>query len=121
MVKGWGVALGSLLPAFAACTPYERMPPAYFAQTANVLEYGEADASGVGGGGVDPGGNAAGASARVRVGIGGHQEVGVEGSRLSLGQQNASDAHTVSFSGRLSWKYAPSRQAIIMGAGLTST
>lgn len=45
----------------------------------------------------------------------------MEGSVLSLGQQDAPNARTASFSGKLSWKYAPNRQAIIMGAGLTST
>lgn len=67
MVRGWGVALSSLLPAFTACTPYERMPPAYFAQTANALERGEVDASEVGGGGAEGRGRAAGARARVCV------------------------------------------------------
>lgn len=121
--------IGQLVLFFGAltgCAPLSRMPPAYFAETAPALGRGQVAVTAVGGAGVDnSNGGGAGGGARVRVGIGGKQEMRVEGSAIKLWQsiyrgfyEHAGQVRSSSFSGKLSWKIAPNPHlAVIVGAG----
>jgi hypothetical protein len=104
------------------------MPPHYFAETATPLRHGSVRVTSVGGGGGNMGGGGAGGGARLRVGVGGRHEVGIEGSALriresagaafgsALSSGRVSDSTT--FAGKVSWKVAANRWlAFIGGAG----
>jgi hypothetical protein len=124
------LALGSLVISLAAgCTPFLQTPPAYVAETAHVLPAGQVNVTGAVGGGVDPvaSGHGGGGAARARVGIGGGQEIGVEGSALYTDQtvyhgwgDPTTDAQTATLAAKLSWKHALHPGfALVAGAGMT--
>jgi hypothetical protein len=66
------------------CSQDARLPASYFAEGAQVLDPGHVSVTGAAGGGATFNGEAAGASARVRVGIGDNQEIGIEASAEEL-------------------------------------
>jgi hypothetical protein len=73
-----------LLVVVTGCSQDARLPASYFAEGAQVLDPGHVSITGAAGGGASFNGEAAGASARVRVGIGDNQEIGVEASAEAL-------------------------------------
>jgi hypothetical protein len=83
----WSDHMRKLLISFAVlagCSQDARLPASYFAEGASVLDPGHVSVTGAAGGGATFNGEAAGASARVRVGIGDNQEFGVEASAEEL-------------------------------------
>jgi hypothetical protein len=120
------------LALLAGCTYEARLPPSFFAEGAGVLAPGQASVTAVAGGGTDLQGAAVGAGARVRVGIGDDQEVGVEATAMDVkaeasecivdcGGEDDTTYETIrSYSGTASWKYrfAP-HAAFIAGLGMS--
>jgi len=72
------------LVVLTGCSQDARLPASYFAEGASVLDPGHVSVTGAAGGGATLNGEAAGASARVRVGIGDNQEIGIEASAEEL-------------------------------------
>ena len=66
------------------CATQARLPASYFAEEAPALDAGHISVTAVGGGGLTTNGDGGGFGGRVRVGIGDHQEVGVEASQVEL-------------------------------------
>src|SRR5438046_2831791 len=73
------------------------------------------------------GGNAGGGGLRVRAGVGGRQEVGVEGTVLAVDTGKASErssrwiGNSLAYGWKLSWKGAPRDWfAVVAGAGGSS-
>jgi hypothetical protein len=125
------VVIVAILSA-VGCMPVGRMPPTYLAETGPVLQPGQVSVTGVAGAGGDTGGDAHGEGARVRVGVGAGQEIGVEASSLALHQQNESggffdgspptyvDSHA--YAAKLSWKAALNdKVSLLAGAGAAYT
>ena len=73
-----------LLVTMSGCAAQARLPVSYFAEDATALEPGHVSVTGVGGGGMGLNGDGGGIGGRVRVGIGDHQEVGVEASQVDI-------------------------------------
>jgi hypothetical protein len=73
-----------LLVVMTGCAAQARLPASYFAELAPALEPGHVSVTGVAGGGAAFDGDGEGFGGRVRVGIGDHQEVGVEASQLEI-------------------------------------
>src|SRR5258706_15419376 len=79
------IALAIALGPVGGCTPFSALPPSHFAETAQSAERGDVRVTlAAGGGGLALDGHAVGGGARVRVGVGGGQEVGVEATALSV-------------------------------------
>jgi len=109
----------------SGCAPFSATPPFHFAETATVLQPGEVGVTAAGGvGGMGLGAHGVGLGVRARVGVGGEQEVGVEGTVIHVEDgdmptaqmpwQGESDA----FAGKLSWKIAMARWiAFVLGFG----
>jgi hypothetical protein len=96
----------------AACTP---PPPFLLAETAETLPARAVSVT-IGGGGGAAGGSsevtqAGGAIARVRVGIGHQQEVGIEGGAYFAGKPGDGNVYGV---GKLGWKLQLRRHAAIL-------
>ncbi len=117
--------------AMVGCMPVGRLPATYLAETAPVLKPGEIAVTAVAGAGGDTGGDGHGEGARIRVGIGAHQEIGIEGSTLALHQQSDTgffddspptyiDSHA--YAAKLSWKAALNdKVSLLAGAGAAYT
>ncbi|HEX4453294.1 MAG TPA: hypothetical protein VH143_20625 [Kofleriaceae bacterium] len=73
-----------LVVTMAGCAAQARLPASYFAEDATALDPGHVSLTAVGGGGVNTTGDGGGVGARVRVGIGDAQEVGVEASQIHI-------------------------------------
>jgi hypothetical protein len=73
-----------LVVTLAGCAAQSRLPASYFAETAPALEAGHVSATAVGGGATTFDGDGGGFGGRVRVGIGDHQEVGIEASQVEV-------------------------------------
>lgn len=91
------------------------------AETSEVLKARDVSATIYGGGGVATGtvdvSRLGGAIARVRVGVGQRQEVGVEGGNYYSGRPGSGSVWGV---GKLTWKMAlPRSTAVVTGAGVT--
>jgi len=107
------------------CAPFSATPPFHFAETATILKPGEVGVTAAGGvGGLGLGAHGVGLGLRARIGVGGEQEVGVEGTVIHVEDgdmptaqmpwQGESDA----FAGKLSWKIAMARWiAFVLGFG----
>ncbi|HEY1812797.1 MAG TPA: hypothetical protein VGG74_10655 [Kofleriaceae bacterium] len=119
------------LALVAGCTYEARLPPSFFAEGAGVLAPGQTSITAVGGGGTDFSGGAIGGGARVRVGIGDDQEVGVEATAMDVKAETSvcvadcdgegTSYETIrAYSGTASWKYhfAP-HVALIAGLGMS--
>jgi hypothetical protein len=110
------------------CAPLSAPVPFHLAETATPLERGAMRATLAGGGGsaiFD--GSAGGGDARLRIGVGARQEVGIEGELLRV-DTGKPDMHSPRWIGtslayglKLSWKGAPTDWvAFIAGAGAMS-
>jgi hypothetical protein len=110
------------------CAPLAAPLPFHLAETATPLSRGELRATVAGGGGnaiFD--GSAGGGDARVRIGVGARQEIGVEGEllRADTGKPDAKSPRWIgksfAYGLKLSWKGAPTDWfALIVGAGAMS-
>jgi hypothetical protein len=113
---------------FSGCAPLSPTPPFHFLETAEVLKKDEVGITlGAGGGGIDWGG-AGGGTLRLRAGLGGGQELGVEGTALYAdtghcsGKCDAWIGQSVAFATKLAYKVAPTRWlAFLFGAGLSTS
>jgi hypothetical protein len=117
------------LVVLGACASQARLSAPYFAETARVLDPGHVSATAVAGGGATLDGSGVGAGGRVRVGIGGNQEIGIEGSGISLDarahtcivadcQPSENTRQSIRGRGALaSWKLGFGRSALIAGLG----
>jgi len=107
------------------CAPFSATPPFHFAETATVLKQGEVGVTAAGGvGGMGLGAHGVGLGFRARVGVGGDQEVGVEGTVIHVENGDTPTAEmpwegeSDAFAGKLSWKIAMARWiAFVLGAG----
>ncbi len=107
------------------CTPFSALPPSHFAETAEVVQRGDARVTlAAGGGGLGLDGHAIGGGARVRVGTGGGQEVGVEATALSTdtgGKRSAGapwEGDNLVVAAKASWKAQFARFfAVVAGLG----
>lgn len=117
----------SLLPIVAllvGCTPLSATPPFHLTETTETVDRGGVVVTpAFGGGGMGLAGGVGG-GARVRVGVGAHQEVGAEatGFYVGNGTHHAGDPAWQGSSGavgvKLSYKIAPiDNLAIVVGAG----
>lgn len=127
-----GVGTLTVATACAACAPLTPAPPFHFSETAEVIRRGQVGVTAAGGWGTLGFGSAWGGAARVRVGIGHGQEVGIEGAAAAVstsdsnGGTSASNrpwiGHSSAFGGKLSWKGAPACcLAAIVGIGATTS
>ena len=73
-----------LFVTVTGCASQARLPASYFGEDARTLDRGHVSVTAAGGGGIGVDGDAGGFGGRVRVGIGGHQEVGVEASQIEI-------------------------------------
>jgi hypothetical protein len=113
----------------AGCAPLSAPVPFHLAETATPLQRGEMRINGaVGGGILGLDGSGGGGDARLRIGVGGRQEVGVEGEliRVDTGTPNDKSPSWIGKSNayglKLSWKGAPTDWfAVIAGAGVMSS
>jgi hypothetical protein len=124
----WNLVVPGCAWLLASCLQESRLPATYFAEDGNVLALGHVDVTAVGGGALTGGGNAVGGGGRIRVGVGGDQELGVEAAGLWIDSVDScigigcSDRHTAltSASGLVSYKRQLDTQlALILGAGAT--
>ena len=123
----FGMSLASVV---SGCSPLSATPPFHFHETAQVLSPGQVSISlGGGGGFLLFDGTAGGGGARMRVGVGARQEIGIEGTALYV-DTDSPDMTTRPWIGRsgayaakLSWKGAPLLDwiAILAGAGFSRT
>jgi hypothetical protein len=124
----WNLIVPGCAWLLASCVPESRLPAAYFAEDGNVLALGHVAVTAVGGGALTNGGNAVGGGGRVRVGVGGDQELGIEAAGLWLDATDAcvfgcSERHTslMSSSALVSYKRQLDPQlALLLGAGATA-
>jgi hypothetical protein len=126
----WNLVVPGCAWLLASCVPQSRLPATYFAEDGNVLALGHVAITGVGGGGMTSSGNAVGGGGRIRVGVGGDQELGVEAAGLWIDSQDACVStidcsgvrHTAltSATGLVSYKRQLEPQlALLLGAGAT--
>ena len=112
----------------AGCAYEARMPAAYFAETADVLAPGHVAVTGAAGVAGTQWGGGGGVGARVRVGVGGDQEIGVEAAGVELDapshhceldcQTSTSGSFTtVGASAQASWKMRGDNRAVIVTLG----
>jgi hypothetical protein len=119
-----GVVCAGLLPA---CAPFTPPPAVPFAETAEVLPKGNVGVTAAGGGGaLGLDGDGVGGAVRVRAGVGGNQEVGLEGTALFVdsGSRKPEDprwiGHSVAGSVKASWKLGLQPWFAVLG-GVGST
>lgn len=113
-----------ILIVVAGCTPLSATPPFHLTETTEVMKRGGVVVTpAFGGGGMGLAGGVGGGG-RVRIGVGGRQEVGAEaaGYYVGNGQRHAGDpaweGSTGAFGFKLSYKVAPVDYfAIVAGAG----
>ena len=118
-------ALTLTLALAAGCAPLTAPLPFHLAETATPLQRGELRATAAGGAGVlGLDGAGGGGAARLRIGVGRRQEVGVEGELLRVDTGRPDDksprwiGKSFTYGLKLSWKGAPTDWfAVIAGAG----
>jgi hypothetical protein len=120
-----------LFPALVlvvGCASEARLPASYFAESPKALRPGEVAVTGAAGGGGTLEGAGGGGGARVRVGIGSHQEVGVEAAAIALDspshhcsvdcEPGDNSRYTITGGGAmLSWKLEREHYSLVAGLG----
>ncbi|HET6279447.1 MAG TPA: hypothetical protein VFH73_00715, partial [Polyangia bacterium] len=109
--------------ASGACAPFSPTPPFHFAETAQVLAPREVGVTVAAGGGSFSWSDGVGGGARVRVGVGHHQEIGGEVTGMHVIDDSSPTPEApwkgpnTAFAGKLSWKLAPLRWFAVSAAG----
>jgi hypothetical protein len=117
--------VGASTALATGCAPLSVPAPFHFAETPKALAPGAVRITAAGGGGAAGlDGAGGGGGLRVRVGVGGHQEIGAEGTVLAVdtGTRQKTDPYWVgqsmAYSYKLSWKLSPRDWvAVLAGVG----
>jgi hypothetical protein len=117
--------VGASTALVTGCAPLSVPAPFHFAETPKALLPGAVRITAAGGGGVAGlDGVGGGGGLRVRVGVGGHQEIGAEGTVLAVdtGTRGKDDpewvGQSLAYGYKLSWKLSPRDWvAVIAGVG----
>jgi hypothetical protein len=126
MERAWArLFLCSAVVVLGACSPMAAPIPFHFAETAETLKAGQVSLTLAGGGGsAGLDGAGGGGAGRVRIGIDGRNEIGMEASMLAVDAGgNTSQSQpwlgtNVAYAGKLSWKLGlKDWVAIIVGLG----